>query len=97
MSASLSTHVLDTGRGEPGKGVKVELYRGGELVGSGETGVDGRIQELASGLDPGRYRLVFHPRSEFFGRVELEVALGEGHVHVPLLVSPYSCTSYRGS
>ena len=52
---------------------------------------------LAENLDPGSYRLVFHPPSPFFKRVELEVELAEGHYHVPLLVSPYSCASYRGS
>lgn len=96
MSATLSTHVLDTGRGEPAGGVLVELFRGEELVATGVTGTDGRIAELAE-VDPGPYRLVFHPESEFFARVELDVALGEGHFHIPLLVSPYSCTTYRGS
>ena len=59
-----------------------------------------RVNERALGDDElaaGRYRLVFHPPSPFFRRVELEVELEEGHYHVPLLVSPYSCTSYRGS
>ena len=97
MSVSLSTHVLDTGRGEPARGVRVELLRGDEPVGSGETNDDGRIPELASGLDGGEYRLVFHPPSPFFRRVELEVELDEGHTHVPLLVSSYACASYRGS
>jgi 5-hydroxyisourate hydrolase len=93
---SLSTHVLDTERGQPAAGVRVELYRGEELVGSGETDGDGRIRDLGEG-GPGRYRLVFHPPSPFFRRVELEVELGEGHTHVPLLVSSYACASYRGS
>jgi len=93
---SLSTHVLDTGAGRPARGVRVELFRGDELVGSGETDADGRIAALAE-TEPGAYRLVFHPPSPFFRRVELEVELGEGHHHVPLLVSPYSCASYRGS
>ncbi len=97
MSASLSTHVLDTGRGEPARGVRVELLRGAEAIGSGETNDDGRIPELASGLDPGEYRLVFHPPSPFFRRVELEISLDDGHYHVPLLVSPFGCASYRGS
>ncbi|HEU6444309.1 MAG TPA: hydroxyisourate hydrolase [Gaiellaceae bacterium] len=97
MSASLSTHVLDTGRGEPAPGVRVQLLRGDEAVGTGETDADGRIPELASGLDPGEYRLVFHPPSPFFRRVELEISLDDGHYHVPLLVSPYGCASYRGS
>ena len=97
MTISLSTHVLDTGRGEPAAGVRVELYRGRELIASGETDADGRISELAGDLEPGEYRLAFAPPSPFFRRVELEVALAEGHYHVPLLVSPYSCASYRGS
>ena len=46
----------------------------------------------------GRYRLVFHPPSEFFRRVEFELELdADRHYHVPLLVSPFSCASYRGS
>ena len=97
MSASLSTHVLDTERGRPADGVRVELRRGEELIGAGETNEDGRIPELAVGLDAGTYRLVFHPPSPFFRRVELEIALEAGHYHVPLLLAAYSCTTYRGS
>ena len=97
MSASLSTHVLDTARGRPASGVRVELCRGGEEIAAGTTDADGRIAELADGLEPGAYRVVFHPPSPFFRRVELELALEDGHYHVPLLVSPYSCASYRGS
>ena len=97
MTVSLSTHVLDTGAGRPAAGVRVELVRDGEVVGSGETNDDGRIQDLGAELQPGAYRLVFHPPSPFFRRVELEVALEDGHYHVPLLVSPYGCASYRGS
>jgi 5-hydroxyisourate hydrolase len=97
MSVSISTHVLDTGSGRPAAGVRVELVRGREVMVSGETDTDGRIAELAAGLEPGRYALVFWPPSEFFTRVELEVELEDGHYHVPLLVSPYGCASYRGS
>lgn len=93
---SLSTHVLDTGAGRPATDVAVSLFRGDELLVEGRTDADGRVR-LAEGLEPGLYRLVFHPPSPFFRRVELEVELGDGHHHVPLLVSPYSCASYRGS
>jgi len=93
---TLSTHVLDTERGCPAVGVRVELWQGEELLGSAETDADGRIAELANG-EAGTYRLVFHPPSPFFRRVELEVELGEGHHHVPLLFSSYGCASYRGS
>jgi 5-hydroxyisourate hydrolase len=94
---SISTHVLDVERGEPTRGVRVELFRAGELVSTAETDEDGRIPELAGDLEPGTYRLVFHPATEFFSRVELELTLTDGHYHVPLLVAPYSCTTYRGS
>jgi len=93
---TISTHVLDTERGRPAAGVRVELWRADELVGAGETDGDGRIRELAEGA-PGTYRIVFRPSSPFFRRVELEVELGDGHHHVPLLVSSYACASYRGS
>ena len=96
MTASLSTHVLDTGAGRPAAGVRIELCQGGATVAAAETDGDGRAR-LADELEPGIYSLVFHPPSPFFRRVELELELGEGHHHVPLLVSPYACTSYRGS
>jgi len=95
--ASISTHVLDTARGEPARGVRVELFQGAGPVASGETDADGRIAKLADDLEPGTYSLVFHPPSSFFSRVELQVELSEGHHHIPLLVSPYGCASYRGS
>ena len=97
MSASVSTHVLDTSSGRPAAGVRVELVRERDVMQSGETDADGRIAELAAGLEPGRYALVFWPPSPFFTRVELEIDLVDGHYHVPLLVSPYGCASYRGS
>ncbi len=94
---TISTHVLDTERGLPAAGVRVELYaRDGSLAGEGVTDGDGRIRELAD-TTPGTYRIVFHPPSPFFKRVELAIELGEGHHHVPLLVSSYACASYRGS
>lgn len=93
---TVSTHVLDTERGAPAVGVRVELWRGEQLEAAGETDADGRIRELGGG-EPGTYRLVFCPASPFFRRVELEVVLADGHHHVPLLVSSYACATYRGS
>ena len=92
----ISTHVLDTRKGGPATGVPIELYRGDELIASRETDEDGRVRDLAD-VEPGVYRLVFHPPSPFFRRVELELDLGEGDFHVPLLVSPFGCATYRGS
>jgi 5-hydroxyisourate hydrolase len=96
MGASLSTHVLDTAAGRPASGVHVELLRDGSTVAAGDTDGDGRLR-LADGLAPGTYALVFLPPSPFFTRVELQLKLGDGHYHVPLLVSPYGCATYRGS
>jgi 5-hydroxyisourate hydrolase len=97
VSISVSTHVLDTAAGSPAAGVPVELISGSDIFAADETDADGRVRELASGLEPGRYSLVFRPPSPFFTRIELEVELVAGHYHVPLLVSPYGCVSYRGS
>ena len=93
---SLSTHVLDTATGRPAEGVRVELLRSGAIVAAADTDGEGRAR-LADELEPGLYRLAFAPPSPFFRRVELEVELGDGHYHVPLLISPYGCASYRGS
>jgi 5-hydroxyisourate hydrolase len=97
MSVSVSTHVLDTAAGKPAVGVRVELAQQREVVASGKTDADGRIAQLAGDLEPGRYELMFWPPSPFFTRVELEIELEDGHHHIPLLVSPYGCASYRGS
>ena len=67
---------------------------------SGKTDDDGRIGRLAENLAPDTYRLVFHPASSpFFRRIELEVEIDKDakNLHIPLLISPYACTSYRGS
>jgi 5-hydroxyisourate hydrolase len=93
---TLSTHVLDTERGRPAGAVRVALYHDAALVAEALTDDDGRINELAAG-PAGTYLLVFHPPSPFFRRVELELELGDGHHHVPLLVSSYACATYRGS
>lgn len=100
MTPSISTHVLDLARGLPAPGVRVELYRAGTLLSARETDDDGRIPDLLSGaLEAGTYRLVFYPPSPFFTRVELQVEITEPHRHhhIPLLVAPYACTTYRGS
>jgi len=96
MSCSLSTHVLDTAAGRPAAGVVVELARDGAVVASAQTDADGRAR-LADGLEAGPYALAFSPPSPFFRRIELTVELEDGHYHVPLLVSPYGCATYRGS
>ncbi len=97
MTASLSTHVLDTSAGRPAPGIAVALYQNERVVARGTTDAEGRIRELARDLAPGTYRLVFETGSPFFRRVALDVEIGEGAHHVPLLLSPFGVTSYRGS
>jgi 5-hydroxyisourate hydrolase len=95
----ISTHVLDTELGEPAAGMKVGLFRGKDLISLQETDENGRIAELGEGVEPGEYRLVFYVQRGFFEKVELTIAIDDvfDHYHVPLLVSSYQCTTYRGS
>jgi 5-hydroxyisourate hydrolase len=96
--ASLSTHVLDTATGRPASGIAVILERDGATVTRATTDADGRVRELATELAAGRYRLVFELGDRFFRRVALDLDIAEArHHHVPLLVSPFGVTSYRGS
>ncbi len=103
--ATLSTHVLDTTNGIPAAGVDVALYRDGALAARATTGKDGRVAKLGDEHEPGSYRLVFdvgayfraRQLDTFFGSVSLEVRLGGGHQHIPLLVSRYGIVSYLGS
>jgi len=110
---AISTHVLDTTRGEPAAGVPVTLARveGGTAVDQStqETDADGRIRDLApGGFSTGAYRLTFDvaayfrkrgDKPAFLSRVVLEFDVADARrgYHVPLLVSPYACASYRGS
>jgi 5-hydroxyisourate hydrolase len=103
----LSTHVLDIERGQPAVGVPVSLFRERRLVASARTNTDGRIADLAN-VESGGYRIEFDAAAyfalddraaPFLKRVSIdfEVQPGATHYHVPLLLSPYACTSYRGS
>ncbi len=100
--STLSTHVLDTTNGQPAAGVRVRLFHGDALAGKGVTDADGRLRDLGGDLAPGEYRLVFDvggygDERGFFRRVTLEIELASGNTHVPLLLSRYGITSYRGS
>ena len=100
MKPSISTHILDTERGEPVSGLQVELYRRDVLLSSQATDQQGRIADLVRGpLEPGTYRLAFRLGTRFFSRVEVEFAVADAgrHYHIPLLVAPFQCTTYRGS
>lgn len=102
---SLSTHVLDTARGEPVPGVPVTLERRDGAawvrIAQGTTDGDGRLRDWVAAADwsAGRYRLVFDVRGAFFPEVAVvfEITDPDRHHHVPLLLSPYGYTTYRGS
>jgi 5-hydroxyisourate hydrolase len=104
---AVTTHVLDTARGEPAGGVAVRLERVGPAgdateLGRGETDADGRFAGFGVPfLAAGTYRLVFETGSAapFFPEVAVTFAADgvRERYHVPLLIGPYGYTTYRGS
>jgi 5-hydroxyisourate hydrolase len=110
--STVTTHVLDTARGQPAAGVAVRLERvsnaGPEEIARARTDADGRVKDIGpSLLAPGFYRLVFataeyfasQDRPAFFPEVAVTFAVAGQvpHYHVPLLLSPFGYTTYRGS
>ncbi len=107
----LTTHVLETATGKPAAGVVVTLHRLREgsatlQLADEVTDADGRIDFRSRELDPGRHALrfatgAFYERQGiecFFPLVTLTFALArEPHYHVPLLLSPFAYSTYRGS
>jgi 5-hydroxyisourate hydrolase len=109
----ITTHVLDIARGEPAQGITVilELRQASEWapIGRGTTDGKGRIATLADGpLSPGTYRLTFdigtYHRDQglsvaFFPevRITFNVRDTEEHFHIPLLLSPFGYSTYRGA
>ena len=112
MSA-ITTHVLDTSQGKPASGVPVTLeLRTGQLgsaiewtqLGLGKTDADGRLRTLLPAdkkLKPGVYRITFDTTnvSSFYPcvKVVFEIQSPGEHYHIPLLISPYGYSTYRGS
>lgn len=109
----ITTHVLDTALGRPGAGIAIELERADgavwHLIGAGITDDDGRLRTLtpAGPVKPTNYRIRFqtgayhaaHGQAGFFPVVEIQFTVedGDAHYHVPLLLSPYAFSTYRGS
>ncbi|TFL17588.1 hydroxyisourate hydrolase [Jannaschia formosa] len=114
MTGYLTTHVLDTARGCPAAGLKIELFRiegaARAKLAEVETNADGRTEgpilpepEFATGT----YELVFHAGAYlartggpggFLGEIPIRFAMAEAdHYHVPLLLSPFGYSTYRGS
>jgi 5-hydroxyisourate hydrolase len=109
LSGGLSTHVLDTAAGAPAAGIPVTLERRDAqgawcAVATHVTGADGRVAALLPAgvaLEAADYRLTFAvgERAPFFGEVAVVIAVTAPgtHHHVPLLLSPFGYTTYRGS
>jgi 5-hydroxyisourate hydrolase len=112
MSA-ITTHVLDTSLGKPASGVEVTLRvaeaQGFRDLGRAATDADGRVRQFlpATPLERATYQLVFETaahfrasaRPAFFERVTLEFVVSDpsAHYHVPLLLTPFGYSTYRGS
>lgn len=112
MSATITTHVLDTARGQPAGGVPLmlEVQSGGgdwKMIAKRSTDKDGRARVLASNVVRGVYRLTFDTAAYFRAwnlegfypevQVVFEVRDLAQHYHVPLLMSPFGYSTYRGS
>jgi 5-hydroxyisourate hydrolase len=107
----ISTHVLDTSRGRPAANVPVTLERqesaGWRSIAQASTDADGRARDLITEVTAGTYRLTFEVASYFSGHgqdtfyplvsVVFEIRNPQERHHVPLLVSPYGYSTYRGS
>ena len=101
----LSTHVLDTAFGKPAAGIPVALFQNGELLAEGATDADGRVGALGPDhLAAGGYTLLFDTaayfgeKPAFYPRVIVDfLVTGPEHYHVPLLLSPFGYSTYRGS
>ena len=104
---SVSTHVLDSVVGRPAAGIAVRLFAGDDLLAEGVTDRDGRCRLTESATGAGTHRLVFatgpwfaeQDREAFWPEVVLTFAVQEPgeHHHVPLLLSPFAYSTYRGS
>jgi 5-hydroxyisourate hydrolase len=104
---SVSTHVLDAVLGRPAAGLAVQLLDASGLVAEGVTDADGRCRLTEEPTGAGAHRLVFdtgawfgaQERESFWPEVVLSFAVREPteHHHVPLLLSPFAYSTYRGS
>lgn len=107
--SQITTHILDAATGQPAADVAVELSDAtGGVVAAGVTGANGRIVDLGpDALPVGDYRLVF-ATAEYFARtdrptfyprvtIDFTVTDSQQHYHVPLLISPFAYSTYRGN
>lgn len=106
---TLSTHILDIQLGMPAAGIKVTLLKDGTVLGTGTTDSDGRCADLIIEADfkPGAYALEFEvgpyfaskSLDTFFDTIPIAFTISDvsRHYHIPLLLSAYGYSTYRGS
>ena len=105
---SLSSHVLDAVTGTPAIGVAITLTdTAGAVLAEATTDDDGRVKSLGDALAPGVYRLRFDTAAYFAAQavtafypeivIAFEITEPSSHYHVPVLLSPYAYSTYRGS
>ena len=97
----ITTHILDISLGRPAEGVTVRLERregaGWTELSRGKTSADGRVADLLPKAPHGLYRLVFETAG-FFPEITIAFQVSDDrHHHVPLLLSPFGYSTYRGS
>ncbi len=108
--SQITTHILDTAKGKPAQGIFVELFfykKKFIKIGTGKTNQDGRIKDLLEQdfkLKKGKYRLTFFvdeylKGKGFFSEISIDFQINDlnSHYHVPLLLSPFAYSTYRGS
>ena len=108
--STISTHVLDTALGRPAAGITVRLERGDDHVATEVTDANGRVRDLlgpGQTLSRGSYSITFavgayfaaEARESFYDNITIDFTIKSEteHYHVPLLLSPFGYTTYRGS
>lgn len=128
LRSPITTHVLDTALGAPGRGLRLQLLKADPHsgawvhIGAGVTNADGRVGDLMAPSDympPGHYKMHFEtgayysairsahpagaflPETPFYPQVDVEFVItpdkAHEHYHIPLLLSPYTFSTYKGS
>ncbi|SDT08331.1 5-hydroxyisourate hydrolase [Brevibacterium siliguriense] len=104
----ITAHALDSMVGTPAADLEVTLYTGDEIIVSARTDANGRVADFGPDhLEPGDYRIVFGTGDYFAAReidhfhpvvtIDFTVQAGQEHYHIPLLLSPFAYSTYRGS
>lgn len=104
----ITAHALDSMVGTPAADLEVTLHSGDEVIVSARTDASGRVSDFGPDhLEPGDYRIVFGTGEYFAAReidhfhpvvtIDFTVQAGQAHYHIPLLLSPFAYSTYRGS